>query len=820
MKARAASVFLLSAAAISHQLSLMRALSVARSYHFAWLVIGLALLGFGASGTLLRLAGARISRRPVAWRGTLFALLIVSIPVTYAAATALPLDIQYLLHGGGQAGLLLASILLLSVPFLLAAALIGLELTTAGSAVPAVYAANLVGSGAGGLIGLGLATVVPPLRLPLCTGALATAAFLAWCLGASSASGTHPAAGWVAAALAAGAVTAAAMALLPDPPVDQYKPLFTFQQLARQGDAELIAHEVGAQAQVDAYTSRTLHQALFAGLQAEAPPPPEIGLLLDGELAGVAFQATHDIDARILDATPQSLAYRLVESPRVLILGEVGGVNIWLARRFGASSITVVQGHRGLVDLLAGERAPLAALTGGIFAAPGVQVVREDPRSFLEHAKGPYDLIHLATPEGMPAGASGLYSLHEDWLLTVEGMSRCLRLLSDRGLIAVTRGIQEPARDGIRLFALFAETLRSGGHGDPGARLLQGRNYLAVTTMMSRVPLAAERIHAFVELCPRLGIDTEYYPGIDSQAIRQLNVAAGPAGVPWSYYHEAAREILGGSAREFSASWPYRIDPPTDDRPYFHDFFRWGSLRQFIRTYGSGWIRKLELGYVVVLATAVGAVLLAAAVLLVPLAFIARRDPGARLTGHNRLPATVHFAAIGFAFMFVEIVLLAKLTRLLGEPILSAAAALSAILAFSGAGSALLGRLRLRPERSIRLAALAVIVVGVAYLAMLDPLISRVAGWSLQVRFTLAILLLLPLAIPMGWFFPSGMLLLGGSDPRLVPLAWGINGFASVCASPVAVLLSMSLGFRPAFACALVFYAIAGAVSWTWKTTP
>ena len=57
--------------------------------------------------------------------------------------------------------------------------------------------------------------------------------------------------------------------------------------------------------------------------------------------------------------------------------------------------------------------------------------------------------------------------------------------------------------------------------------------------------------------------------------------------------------------------------------------------------------------------------------------------------------------------MLVEIVLLARLTRLLGEPILSAAAVLTALLAFSGAGSLLLGRVGVQPERSIRLAGIA-----------------------------------------------------------------------------------------------------------------
>src|SRR3990172_8133709 len=46
---------LLSAAVLLSQVALIRVFSIAQFYHFAFLVISLALLGFGASGSLLAL---------------------------------------------------------------------------------------------------------------------------------------------------------------------------------------------------------------------------------------------------------------------------------------------------------------------------------------------------------------------------------------------------------------------------------------------------------------------------------------------------------------------------------------------------------------------------------------------------------------------------------------------------------------------------------------------------------------------------------------------------------------------------------------------
>ena len=55
MRPRAVAVFLASLALVALQVALMQSLAEAQGHHFAYLVIALALLGFGASGTALSL---------------------------------------------------------------------------------------------------------------------------------------------------------------------------------------------------------------------------------------------------------------------------------------------------------------------------------------------------------------------------------------------------------------------------------------------------------------------------------------------------------------------------------------------------------------------------------------------------------------------------------------------------------------------------------------------------------------------------------------------------------------------------------------------
>jgi hypothetical protein len=65
----------------------------------------------------------------------------------------------------------------------------------------------------------------------------------------------------------------------------------------------------------------------------------------------------------------------------------------------------------------------------------------------------------------------------------------------------------------------------------------------------------------------------------------------------------------------------------------------------------------------------------------------------------------------------------------------------------------------------------------------------------------------------MGWPFPNGLTLLQRSNSALIPWAWGTNGFASVAASPLAVMIAIGWGYRSVFALSAALYALAALIS-------
>jgi len=171
--------------------------------------------------------------------------------------------------------------------------------------------------------------------------------------------------------------------------------------------------------------------------------------------------------------------------------------------------------------------------------------------------------------------------------------------------------------------------------------------------------------------------------------------------------------------------------------------------------------------------------------------------------------ALFYFLLLGFGFLALEMSLMQRFTLLMGDPLLAAAAVLSGFLFFSGCGSLCSQQWVHSPLKAIAVSGLAIALIAPLVLFLSQSLLGFVATWHTAGRFLFTLSLLAPLAFLMGWPFPAGMSLLEESSPALLAWAWGINGFASVAAAPLTVLLAMSLGFRLVLALAITAYLLA-----------
>ena len=175
MSALYLAVFGLSAATLIFEIALTRVFSVAQWYHFAFMTVSLALLGFGASGTLLALSPRLLKRDLAKLLATLCLAFSISVVGSYLISDQVPFDSFQIAFDRRQIIYLAIYYLSLAVPFFFTGLGIGVLLAAMPDQAGKIYFANLIGSGLGCPLALAALSLlggeVDHLRLPIgCAG--------------------------------------------------------------------------------------------------------------------------------------------------------------------------------------------------------------------------------------------------------------------------------------------------------------------------------------------------------------------------------------------------------------------------------------------------------------------------------------------------------------------------------------------------------------------------------------------------------------------------------------------------------------------------
>jgi hypothetical protein len=257
----------------------------------------------------------------------------------------------------------------------------------------------------------------------------------------------------------------------------------------------------------------------------------------------------------------------------------------------------------------------------------------------------------------------------------------------------------------------------------------------------------------------------------------------------------------------FAEGYAFDVAPVDDARPYPHHFVRLESLPALARGASGAWLPFAEWGPIAVLATLVQTVLVAALLLLVPVAIWGRR-------GGGPVPMWAvlgYFGALGLAYLAAEIAAIQQLSLLLGHPVYAVAAVLVTFLTCSGLGSAWSDRIP--PSRAGPACAALAVLLAIGAVALLGVVhLLQPASGPLRVLAVLACLG--PPAFLMGMPFALGLRQLAPEGGALA-WAWASNGFASVVAAPLSALVALELGSRVLLGAAAAAYALAaGCCRW------
>ncbi|MCP4381657.1 MAG: SAM-dependent methyltransferase [Hyphomicrobiales bacterium] len=792
-RATLAAVAVISAAVLAYQVLLMRLFSIVSWHHFAYMIISIALLGFGASGTALVLAQRWLVARFVPVFAVCAVLFAVTAIGSFAMALRLPFNPLAIVWDARQLAWLGFSYALLVLPFVFGGGAIGLTFSRYSAEIGRLYAFDLIGAGVGalGVVGL-LFWLSPPgtLRLVAALGLLAAA--LA-CLGSA-----HR-----IAAAGLGLVAAVVTLWLPPaltalhPHVSQYKSLAMALQVP---DARIIEERSSPLGLIDVVESPTIPFRHAPGLSLNniMEPPPQLGIFTDAESISTITRFNGDLGPlSYLDFTTSALPYHLLDGPETLILGAGGGEQVLLALYHGAAEIDAVELNPQVIGLVSGAYADFA---GDIYAHPAVDVHPGEARSFVSRAEKHYDLIQIPLLYSFGAAAAGTQSLHENYTYTVEAMRAYLDRLEPGGLLSVTLWVKLPPRDTLKLFATAVEALRQEGVADPGARLALIRSWKTSTLLVKNGPFTATEVALVREFTAERSFDLAWYSGMPSDEANRYNILERPD------FFEAATALSAAQGEDYIDAYKFSIVPATDDRPYFYDFFKWRFLPELLNLRTQGAAAMLDMGYLILFATLVQAVILSLLLILAPLAIRRRRFGGTA----PKARTSAYFLALGLAFLFIEIAYIQRFILFLGHPLYAVAVVVAGFLVFAGVGSALSSRLD-RALHGARLGALEVSVLGISavavvYLFILAPLFDALIALPDPIKISIALALIAPLACFMGMPFPLGIAHVAREDADLVPWAWGINGCASVVAAILATLLAIHFGFTTVMLLAVALY--------------
>ena len=764
------SVSLLSIAIIAFQLSLIQILSIVQWYHFAYMVISVALLGFGAAGTTISLARKfLIEKADLLLPGIMILSgLTMAVSVSVAQAESIRFDSYLLFADYAHLWKLIATYLLFFIPFFLGALAIGIVFIKYIDKIGILYFANMLGSGIGGVAAVFLMWVFFPQKLP---AVIAGIAFLA---GLIIISKEHQTGFTIIVS-----ITVAVLSFFYISPselkLSEYKGLSKTLNIP---DSRIILRESSPYGLIHIISTPYLRYA--PGLSIKYPGIVSVGnaAFNNGEWVGPLISKRQD-SLNYLLFTTENLAYATGERKNVLVLGAGTGKQLKIALLNVAETVTSVESNKALINILKDK---LASKVDSLYQNKSVRLKNISPRTFLLSTHQKFDLITLPVIDAF-GGSSGLFALQEQYILTTESFNEMLNSLDRDGVISISTYIDYPYRNPLKILSTFAEAFEKRRIENPAEYIFAIKNWNTITFFIKKDPLNFSEIESIRNYCNRMNFDPVLLPGItqtERERFNKLQDTSLYSIFDKILYSKKEREIL-------YTEYPFNIKPSTDNQPYFSQFLQWRTIPLLADLFGNQSVPFFEVGYLLLYLTFIQLVILAFLFIILPLFKMGFK-------GGGKIRTIAYFGGLGLGYMFIEIILIQSFTLYFGNVIYAAALVVCLMLVSSGFGSLVSQKITPKPYRIIAIIFI-IIISLLIYTLFLSGWIKTTIGFSLTAKIILSFLIIAPLAFFMGMPFPLGLRSLSASNDIQVPWAWGINGVFSVVCAVLATIIAVELGF-------------------------
>jgi hypothetical protein len=761
-----AGIFLFSFSSLSYEIALTRVFSISLWYHFAFMVISIAMLGIGASGTVLSLSKTlnAPSRHDLLLKriGIYGLFLGASITASYLLSNRLPFDPVRLSWDKVQLLYICLYYLLLSTPFFFFGLSVSTAFSSASERAGFLYGADLLGAGAGAIGLVFFMSIRGPEVVILLVSSIA--------LGGAFLVGGR----WTRTASFILIACNIYLLMMPDLISPRMSPYKGLQMALKYPGAEHIKTYHSPFSQVDVFRSPAVRFAPGLSLKYLDPLPEQIGISIDGGEVNAVTGADNRESLGFLEFLPSALPYEIGKRESVLILDPRGGLEVLLAGYYDTGNIFKVESDPLVIEVI---RDDLEDLSYGVYDSNTWQGIG---RSWLKTGNRKFDLIDIPLTGTSPSGSFGIA---EDYRFTVEAFKVYLGHLTKGGMLSMHLYILPPPRIELRLLSTLVAAMEEMGMKEIERKIIAIRSWGSVGIMAKVEPFTPEEIEGVRKFSREKRFDLVLLPGIREE---ETNIYVKTAS---NEYFTAFSSILDpGRRAAFQRDYLFDITPVRDEYPFFHYFLRMKNLSRIHEVMGGKWQYFIEEGYLLP-AVFLQVLLLSVILILLP----AMKKGKMTGTGNPRVRPLLYFAFLGLGFMFVEVSLIQKMILPLESPSYAVTTVLTSLLIGSGIGSLLSNRFSVL-RSPITLLAITLLVAACSL--GIPPFSDFIAPQPLLKKAALGFAFLIPLGLPMGIPFPVGIKNLGEKAPELIPWAWAVNGCASVLAPILTIMLAMVVGFQ------------------------
>lgn len=484
----------------------------------------------------------------------------------------------------------------------------------------------------------------------------------------------------------------------------------------------------------------------------------------------------------------------------VLVIGSAGGQEIKAALMYGARHVDGVELVGAVVEL---GKTKYSQYIGNLFYHPKVNVQVGEGRSYLRASRKKYDIIQIFSNHTSSSIASGTGAMSTTYLQTADAYQEYFEHLTENGVLHINHHYYPKM---ITTAALaWAQMGKTNFQEHVVVFEREGEDTLP-TLLVKMQPWTEEELDQLEEL---------FYADFPSDP-DVYSLVEDPIHPENSFLSEEF--FRGRLSPELSQQVDFRIEPSTDNRPYFN-FLRKNfapveiNPTQFMSESMAGPLNNyinlnsmsipLDVAPLITIGTI--SLFLAGAFILLPLHF----SEVGKLKWPSKSVSLLYFSCLGAGFIIIEFVFIQLFMKLIGSPLYTSSTVIFMLLFSAGIGSFATRKLNITPANRWQLPFLGILAMVLLLLLIYPFVFNLFLAYPLFFRILVACVLIFPLGFFLGMPFPLGILTLENLPRGAVAWAWGMNGLFTVMGALAGVLLSITWGFQATLLFASLQYIVA-----------